>query len=146
MCNSLFFGDFMLHEFEQSHNIAEAIENICRIKREGAVDCITVIRCFKKFRSCCKTLNGWVRSGSPRTMDCDVMLQPIEANSTSSNYIIIFLKSFICVQIICVRYEYMISENHIQKRKQKLLEHDTKVWTQLQTSRDDIILNDFLCR
>ena len=59
----------MLYKFEQGHNDAEAIKNICRAKGEGAVDHNTVTRWFKKFCSGCKNLDDQAKSSRAKTVD-----------------------------------------------------------------------------
>ena len=61
-----------------AHNVAEAIKknNFCS-RDEGAVDCWTVIRWFKKFRSGCKKVNDRVRSSRYKTVDFEAVFKAI---------------------------------------------------------------------
>ena len=74
------------YEFELGHNIAEATKNICCVKSEDAVNHSTVTRCFKKFCPSCKNLSNQARSGKPKSVDSNAVLQAIEANLASSSW------------------------------------------------------------
>ena len=66
--------ELMLHKFEQSHNTAEATENIYCAKGQGAVDHTTVTRWFKKFHLGCKNLNN--QSDKPKAVDYECASSP----------------------------------------------------------------------
>ena len=74
----------MVYEFKLDHNILEASKSICCVQGESTVDHSTVTRWFKKFRSDCKNLNDQARSGEPKRMDFQAVLQAIESNPASN--------------------------------------------------------------
>ena len=57
-------------------------QNICFVKREGAVDPSTVTRWFKKFHLGCSQ----ARSGRPKAVNSKAMLQDIKANMVSNTW------------------------------------------------------------
>ena len=73
----------MLHKFELGYKDAEIAKNICCAKSESAVDHSTITKCLNRFRSGYKNLDGYVRSGRPKTVDSEAVLQAIEANPGS---------------------------------------------------------------
>ena len=73
----------MLSEFELNNN-AEATENICCAKGEGAVDRSSVTRSFKMFCLGCKNLDNQVRRVRSKTVDSEAVLPAIDSNSVSS--------------------------------------------------------------
>ena len=76
--------ELMPHKFELGHNVKETTKNICCAKGEGTVDHTTITRWFKKFCSGCKNLDDQTRSGRPKTVDSEAMLQAIEVIPTSN--------------------------------------------------------------
>ena len=76
--------ELMVYEFEMDHNTAEATKNICCAKGEGAIDHDSVSSGFKKFCSGYKTLDDQKRSGRPKVIDTDAVLQAIESNLMSN--------------------------------------------------------------
>ena len=75
----------MLYDFELGHNAVEATKNICCVKGEGALDCSTEIRWFKKLLSGCKNLDDRARTGRPNIVDSETEFQAIKANLADSN-------------------------------------------------------------
>ena len=61
------------YEFEQGHNSAKSIINVCCTKNEGAVDHSTVSRLFKKCCSDCKDLDNQARSGRSKSVDSEAV-------------------------------------------------------------------------
>ena len=74
----------MFYAFKLGHDTAEVTKNICCANGKSAIDHYTVTRCLKKFHSGCKNLNNQARSGSPKPVDSETVLQAIEANPGSS--------------------------------------------------------------
>ena len=70
----------MAYEFKLSHSVMEATRNISYAKSESAIDHSTVTRWFVKFHSGCKNFDYQVRSGWPKTLDFEAVLQAIEVN------------------------------------------------------------------
>ena len=66
------------------HNVTEANKNIYCPKDEDTIDHSTVTRWFKTFLSGFKNLGHLARSGGPKSIDSEVVLKAIKANSTSS--------------------------------------------------------------
>ena len=56
------------------------------VKGEGAIDLSRVNKWIKKFRSGCKNLHNQARSGRPKTVDSEAVLQGIETNPASSTW------------------------------------------------------------
>ena len=75
--------EILLFEFKLGHNAADIK---IRVEWKVKVELITVTRWFKKFCWGCKNLNSQVRSGKPKTIDSEVVLQAIEANPMSSSW------------------------------------------------------------
>ena len=72
----------MLYEFELSHNEAEAINNICCVKREGTHDHSTPTRWFKKFHLGWKT--SLIRQDQVGLkLDFEAILKATDANPAS---------------------------------------------------------------
>ena len=78
--------ELMLYEFELDPNAAEATKNICCAKDGGTVDNSRVTRWLKIVCLGCKNLNNQAKSGRPRSMDSETMLQAIETNLASSTW------------------------------------------------------------
>ena len=76
----------LYHVTKAVDNAMEASKNICYTKGEGVLDHSIVTRWSKKFCSGCKNLNDQAKSGRPKTMDSEIMLQAIEANPVSSTH------------------------------------------------------------
>ena len=76
--------ELTLYELELAHNAAEATKNICCVKGEGTVDNSTVTKSFKKFLHGYKYFDDQIRSGRPKTVDSDAVLQAIKVNPRSS--------------------------------------------------------------
>ena len=71
--------EVMFYEFKNDHNTArEATKNICCERSKGTIDYSTVTRCFKKFCSGCKNLDNLTKSGRPKTVDSEAVLETIE--------------------------------------------------------------------
>ena len=62
----------------------EATKNISCAKSDGLVDYSTVTRGLKKFHSGYKKLYPLTKSGRPKTVDSEAVLESIEANLASS--------------------------------------------------------------
>ena len=60
------------------------VQEICFAKDERAVDHSTVTRLYEKFCLHWKNLENQVRSGKPKTVDSEAVLQEIGVNRTSS--------------------------------------------------------------
>ena len=75
--------EFMLYEFKLGCNFIEVTKNISA-KVKVTVDHCLVTRWFKKFCLVCKNLDDQAKSGRPKTVDSEAVLQPIEANLVSS--------------------------------------------------------------
>ena len=61
--------EFMIYKFELGHNAVEATNILCWTKSEVAVDHNIVIRCLKKFYSCCTNLNDQAYLRMPKNQD-----------------------------------------------------------------------------
>ena len=61
--------------FKVGHNTSKSTKNICCMKDETAVDHSMVTRWFKEVCLGCKKLGNQARSGRPKTMDPEAMLQ-----------------------------------------------------------------------
>ena len=72
--------EIMLYKFELGHNAMETTKNIYCMKDENTVH----YRLFKKFCLGCKNLDSQVRSGRPKIIDSQGILQIKEANLVSS--------------------------------------------------------------
>ena len=72
--------ELVFYGFELGHKTVEEANNISCTKVEGMVDHNTVIRWFRKFCLSHKNLNDKTRSGGPKCMNSDAVLQAIEAN------------------------------------------------------------------
>ena len=71
-------------EFELGNNAAEATKLNCCAKSEGTVDHGIVIRWLKKFCSSGKNLDDQAKSGGPKTVNSDAVLQAIVAERISN--------------------------------------------------------------
>uniref|UniRef100_A0A914CX78 Mos1 transposase HTH domain-containing protein n=1 Tax=Acrobeloides nanus TaxID=290746 RepID=A0A914CX78_9BILA len=66
------------YEFELDHNTKEAVTNINRAKRAGTVAYSTAKRWFSKFRSGNLKTDDKKRSGRPREVDRDTVVNTVE--------------------------------------------------------------------
>ena len=82
---SCLIQDFMLYEFRLDYKTAEATKNICCVKSDGTVDHSMVTRLFKNFLLGCKNFDNQARSGRPKSVDCEAILQAIETNLVNSS-------------------------------------------------------------
>ena len=73
----------MHYEFELGHNVEEETKNICCMKDKDTVDHSAVTRWLKNCL-CCKKLDNQAKSGRPKTVDSEAILQAIEANPMSN--------------------------------------------------------------
>ena len=81
----------MLHEFELGKRPWIQSKNICSEKGEGAIDHIV-----KKIIWVARTFNNQERSGKPKTVNSEAVLQFMEANQTSSaSYNLVPLVTFV---------------------------------------------------
>ena len=75
----------ILSELDLGVNLVEVTENICCAEGEVAVDFSKVTKRLKKYRSDCNNHDDKPRSGRPKTVDFEAVLQEIKATTTSSN-------------------------------------------------------------
>ena len=73
--------ELRLYNFELVHNTVEATKNICCVVDEGAVDHSTVTRWWKEFCLGYKNLHYQAKSGRPKTVDSEAVLQAIRGKS-----------------------------------------------------------------
>ena len=78
--------EFMLYKSELSHNTTEATKNIYHTKGVVAVYHSTVFKWFKKFHFGYKNFGNQARSGRPKAMDSEAVLQARETNLTSTTW------------------------------------------------------------
>ena len=85
MCIASLFRWFKTHalQLQTGYNTTEATKNICYAKGESSVDYSAVSRWLKKFHLGCKNLDEQAKSGRPKTVDSEALLQVIEANPAS---------------------------------------------------------------
>ena len=74
----------MPYNFKLGHNTWKQPKIFVLPKGKSAVNHSTETRWFKKFCSGCKNLDDEARSGRPKTMNSEAILQTIEANTASS--------------------------------------------------------------
>ena len=69
----------MLYGVEQGHKITEATKNIF-VEDEGTVNHSTINGWLKKFLSSSKILNDQEKSGRPKSVNSNAVLQAVETN------------------------------------------------------------------
>lgn len=74
----------LLYEFQLGHGATEATKNVCAALGEGVVNLRTTQNWFAKFRSGDLGIEDQPRSGRPREIDRDALLEHVEANPTKS--------------------------------------------------------------
>ena len=74
--------NLLLYEYQLKHDAETALANINRAKGQQVMSRATAFRWFSKFRDENTDLNDQPRSGRPREIDHDAVIEAIEEDST----------------------------------------------------------------